>query len=69
VKGPSLSLDDAVGVTGICFDAIEVDTSDGVLNVEVVLKGKRDDLRVASDEEIVWHKLGVNGPKADTLAL
>jgi hypothetical protein len=59
---------DAAGVAGILVRALEVETADRVLNVELVLEGIWDGLGVADDEQVVRHLIRVGRSGADTVA-
>ena len=59
---PLLGGHHAAGISGVLFERVEPDTADGILDVELVLEGERDRLRVADDQQVVRHLLGIGLP-------
>ena len=57
----ALCLADTLGVAGVVIDLVEVDAPDGVLDIQLVLEAVGDGDRVADDEQVVGHLIGVGG--------
>src|SRR5262249_2206236 len=56
-------VDECRDVPAVTVCVVEVEPSDGVLDVEEVLKADRDPLRAADKEDVVRHLLRVDVPR------